>query len=135
MQQEKLAEDLSNCRAIESSLKDAFTSIKVRDATHPAALFPGLVDVHDQCEYFSATTAALTKMHSAPTCHTSKPSLTKRLVCSTSSRYNSRPSARKPRICTACMTRAATRSGTFLFPFLSCSLHHPTVCAPQRRWR
>ncbi len=74
MQQEKLAEDLSNCRAIESSLKDAFTSIKVRDATHPAALFPGLVDVHDQCEYFSATTAALTKMHSAPTCHTSKPS-------------------------------------------------------------
>jgi hypothetical protein len=34
MQQEKLAEDLSNCRAIESSLKEAFTNIKVRDATH-----------------------------------------------------------------------------------------------------
>lgn len=32
-QQEKLAEDLSNCRAIESSLKEAFNNIKVGDAT------------------------------------------------------------------------------------------------------
>jgi hypothetical protein len=35
IQQEKLAEDLSNCRAIENSLKDAFYSVKVCDATHP----------------------------------------------------------------------------------------------------
>lgn len=42
--QEKLAEDLSNCRAIESSLKEAFNSIKVCDATHPSRCF--FVDVN-----------------------------------------------------------------------------------------
>jgi len=43
--EEKLAEDLSNCRAIESSLKDAFTTIKVchGDAALMSCFLPSLI--------------------------------------------------------------------------------------------